>query len=97
MISINIIGDGSEKMLAACDQELLGKTFSENSLTLEVSEHFYSGEIVEPEKFGEILKKAPMANLVGEKTVGKAIELGLVEENTVIRIQNMPYVILLKI
>ena len=97
MISINIIGDGAEKMLAACDKEHLGKTFSVEKLRIEVTKDFYGGEIVELEKFAEILKNAPLANLVGEKTVGKAVELGLVSKDSVIKIQDIPHVQLLKI
>lgn len=80
------------KLLAACDEGLLGQTFSEGGLTLKVSEEFYKGELVPVEEFGERLKKANIANLVGEESVGKAVELGLALEESVLRIQGVPHV-----
>ena len=79
-------------VLAACDKELLGKEFREGELKLHVDENFYSGEIVELEVFAEKLKQANVANLVGEKVVNKAIELGLANPASVIKIQGIPHV-----
>ena len=97
MVSINIIGAGSDKILAACDKELLGQTFSEGEAHINVREDFYGGEVVELEVFAEKLEKAPIANLVGERVVGKAIALGLVVESSVIRIQDVPHAQVLRI
>ena len=78
-------------VIAACDEELLGKTLGEGEQKLEVSESFYGGEIVTLEEFSDKLKEAKIANLVGEKCVGKAIELGLVLESAVKKIGGIPH------
>lgn len=97
MIYINLIGEGEEKVLAACDEELLGKKFCEGDLKLEVSRDFYGGELVEVDVFANLLKNVRIANLCGKHTIKKAIELGLVSKNSVIVIQGVPHAQMLKI
>ncbi len=96
-ISVNIIGEEDEQVLAACDEELLGKTFKEGDLKLEVSKDFYGGKIIDADIFGELLKSARIANLCGKTTVEKAIESGLVSRNSVIVIQGVPHAQVVKI
>ena len=81
-------------LLAACDSDLLGKTFrdAEKGFKLEVSKDFYSGSEITAEEFGKKLKNASIANLVGTETIGKAVELGLVVESSVLKIQGVPHV-----
>lgn len=69
MISIKIYKQKGEVLLAACDQELLGKEFKENDLILRITEDFYCEKVVEEEEFLEHLDKCTTANLVGEKTI----------------------------
>jgi len=78
-------------VLAACDKELLGQTFAEGELCIQVTEAYYGGEIVTLEQFAEKLKACHIANLIGERVVGKAKELGYVEEQHIIRIQGTPH------
>ncbi|AIF68699.1 hypothetical protein PAP_01285 [Palaeococcus pacificus DY20341] len=80
-----------EVLVAACDEELLGKTFREGELKLEVKERFYKGELVEADELGKLLEKATIVNLTGERCVDKAIELGYVDADRVLRIQGVPH------
>ncbi len=84
----------SDFLLAACDFDLLGKTFKDEKkgLVLECRKSFYHSRKITLDEFSALLKKATIANLVGEKTVGMAIELGLAKENSVMRIQKVPHV-----
>lgn len=77
---------GTETLVAGCDAEIAGRTFQENDLCLEVKEDFYCGECMTLEASGALLVRATILNLVGEKIVGKAIELGLVDPENVLRI-----------
>ena len=97
MVSLNFRKIGDKTLLAACDKELLGKKFSEGELSLQVKEDFYKGEIVELETFAEKLKQANIVNLVGDQVVNKAIELGLVDSDSIIKIKNTPHVQIVKI
>jgi len=80
-----------EILLAACDEELIGKTFREGELKLEVKERFYKGELRDVKDLEKLLEEATIANLVGERCVGKAIELGYVDKNRVLHIQGVPH------
>jgi hypothetical protein len=91
MIYIKVYRVHGEVLLAACDEELIGKTFREGELKLEVRERFYKGELVEEGKLEELLKEATIANLTGERCVSKAIELGYVNPERVLRIQGIPH------
>jgi len=91
MIYIKVYRVQGEVLLAACDEELIGKTFREGELKLEVKERFYKGELVEEEKLKELLEEATIANLTGERCVTKAIELGYVNPERVLRIQGIPH------
>ncbi|WP_297073374.1 DUF424 domain-containing protein [Thermococcus sp.] len=91
MIYVKVYRVQGEVLLAACDEELLGKTFREGELKLEVKERFYKGELVEEEKLEELLEEATIANLTGERCVSKAIELGYVNPERVLRIEGVPH------
>ena len=86
MISVKIHVRGSERLLAACDEELLGKTFTENEMRLKVSEAFYKGETITEEAFRERMRSVTIMNLVGGRTVRIAKEEGYVSSDAVITI-----------
>ncbi len=95
MISYKEYKEGRfDVLVAACDLDLLGKTFydAEKGLKLEVSKDFYSGSEITAEEFGKKLRKVSIANLVGAETIGKAIEIGLVAESSVLKIGGVPHV-----
>ncbi len=91
MIYVKIYRVQGEVLLAACDEELLGKTLREGELKLEVKERFYKGDLVEEDALESLLEEATIANLTGERCVSKAIELGYVEEERVLYIEGIPH------
>jgi len=91
MIYIKVYRVQGEVLLAACDEELLGRTFREGEIKLEVKERFYKGELVEEGQLGKLLEEATIANLTGERCVSKAIELGYVDPERVLRVQGVPH------
>jgi hypothetical protein len=90
LIKIRIYRKGNEVLLAACDSELMGKSFEDGELRLKVSS-FYDGVEVDREGFLNGLRFATIANFVGERVVGIAIEEGFVDRERVIRIQGVPH------
>jgi hypothetical protein len=78
-------------LLAACDEELLGRTFSEGKLKLLVDERFYGGELVDEATLGDSLSLATMANLVGERTVRTALEAGYIDEGCSMMLEGVPH------
>ncbi len=79
-----------EVLVAACDCEIIGKTFEEGALFIEVASDFFGDEKASFEEFEAALKDATMANMMGEKTVTCAIDLELVNDESVLRIDGIP-------
>ena len=84
MFSVKLHRHPSGNVLAVCDSELLGQSFSEGDLRLKVSEGFYGGDTVEEAVLIEHMSRAPSMNLVGEETVSLAIREGYVDASCVI-------------
>lgn len=73
-------------LVTACDPEVLGETFEDGDVSLEVTEEFYGGDEVAAETVIERLSQASIANLVGREVVELAIEEGFVDEERVLEI-----------
>ncbi len=80
---------GPEVILAACDLEILGETFSEGEARITVNRHFYFGEEATEEMLVERMKSATIMNFVGERAVSLAIAQGLVDPERTITIQGV--------
>lgn len=80
-----------EVIVAVCDAELLGRSFQEGLLRLDVSEEFYGGLLVPISIALEEVNRATIANLVGRDIVNAAVERGLVHEDAVIFIKGVPH------
>ena len=81
-----------DTILAACDEDLVGKTFREDNKRLDVSEIFYRGESVEREMLVERMKNVTIMNLVGDEVVAIAIEEGYATEDSVIQVDGIKHV-----
>jgi hypothetical protein len=76
------------RLVAACDQDVLGETFEDGDVSLTVTEDFYDGDPVHPDTAIDALQRADVANLVGTHTVETAIDAGIVDETTVLTIDD---------
>lgn len=83
MISCKIHVHEKDRILAACDHEILGMTFRGDGVKIKVSEIFYGGEAVSEDVFIERTRSVTIMNLVGNRTVGIAVKEGLVSEQSV--------------
>ena len=77
---------GGEVLVAVCDSELIGKTFKDGDLKIEISEKFYGTETFCEDDVKHALKQATIANISGKNAVKIAINLGLVDEDKVLKI-----------
>jgi len=98
---VNII-NSYRNVIAIADAELIGKKFEEEKIQLDVKESFYKGE--EGKKFtreetSDIIlnwaKEDATFNLVGEKTIALALEMNLISEEGIGRIQGIPFALVL--
>jgi len=76
-------------LVTVCDGDLLGETFEgdDGEISLTVTESFYGGEPAEESAVVESLDRAAVANLVGERAVGLAIERGYVDAESVLELE----------
>ena len=56
-IYLRVIIEGAEKLVAACDEDLIGEYFEEDNRVLDVKEGFYKGEKVDIEELFAALKE----------------------------------------
>ncbi len=86
-------------IVAACDKELIGKMFEEGKLQLNLKESFYQGEELEKKEMVDLLKDYAQEdatfNLVGKKVINCALKAGVIKEENVGTIQNIPYALIL--
>ncbi|MFA1609625.1 DUF424 domain-containing protein [Halobellus rubicundus] len=74
-------------LVSVCDPECLGETYVDGDVSLEVTEDFYGGEEAaeaDAETVIDSLTRASVANIVGERAVGVAVEAGIVDEERVL-------------
>ncbi|MCW1297952.1 MAG: DUF424 domain-containing protein [Candidatus Parvarchaeota archaeon] len=89
--------DIEEYIVALCDKELIGKKFSDGNLRLFVNPRFYKGKIISKKKAIEELRKATIANIVGKRAIDLAIKAGIIKEENVIKIKDIPHAQLVSI
>ncbi len=76
-------------LVSVCDRECLGESYGNGEVSLTVTQEFYGGDdAVEADEQAVLdsLSQATVANLVGERCVGVAIEAGIIDEETVLEL-----------
>lgn len=87
------------QVIAVCDSELLGKKFEQGNRQLEIDEAFFNGYEVSEEKAIKIIKdklrEDACFNFAGPHSVQAGIKAGAIDESCVMKVQNIPYALLL--
>ena len=87
-------------VVAVCDKELIGKRFEEGKFQLDVKENFFNGDETDEEKAIEIMKQMLMKdstfNIIGKKSVNTAIKAGIISEEEIKKIQDIPFALVLR-
>jgi len=91
-VFLRVYKDPKHTLVAACDSNLLGETFREGKLKLEVKHDFYGGVRVAIVDALAAIDSADIANLVGESIVQAAVERRLVDPSAVLNIGGVPHV-----
>ena len=94
--SVKITEYQKNLMLNICDAELLGKSISENELTMKISEIYYGHEIIEIDEAKKLLESSNIINMVGKDTISLSLELGIGSENGIKKISGVPFLIVFK-
>ena len=80
-----------EHLVAACDTGLEGRVLQEGKIKMTVHRSFYCAEEVDEDTLRNRLLMATVANLVGEKSVAVAVDMGLIDKDCVITIDGVPH------
>lgn len=91
IVKIHKTAEG-RKIVAICDNNLIGKRFEEGKLQLDLNSAFYKGKEMGKEEVKELLKEPCIVNIVGEESVNFALQAGIANKKDVLRISNIPHV-----
>lgn len=90
-IYLKVYERGTDLLVASCDCDIAGKTFTEGDLYIEVSPGFYGSEKAGIEDLYSALSEATIANLVGNRLIETLIDAGYIDEDKVIEIQGVKH------
>jgi len=81
-------------MVSIADEEVLGKAAvdEETGVRIIVSREFYGGDLVGEDKVEELMRRATVLVLAGKRIIRKAIEMGLVNPDSVLEIKGIQHV-----
>jgi len=86
-------------VVSIVDKELLGKKFEEGNFQLDIKESFYKGEEYDEENALKIMINMALEdstfNIVGEKSIKTSLKAGIITKDSIKRIQNIPYSLVL--
>lgn len=91
-VYLKVFKDSKCTLVAVCDSGLLGETFREGKLRLEVKTDFYRGVAANISEALKAIDGADIANLVGPGIVEAAVQKGLVDSSAVVHISGVPHV-----
>ncbi len=84
-------------VVAACDRDILGKTFEENNLVLNIDEKFFGGEVCELEEIETELKTACTSHIAGNNIISRLIERKVLDKNSILEISGVKHVMVFRI
>ena len=96
-VFLKIFKDDKNLLVAVCDTGLVGETFREGKLKLEVKPDFYQGVTTTIEEALRVISSADIVNLVGRRIVDAALNAGLVSPSAVISIAGVKHVQIVRI
>jgi hypothetical protein len=80
------------KIVAICDESILGKKIHYKDLQLDLSSDFYKGNMIKESELKVMIKGAYIVNAVGEKSIKTLLGLCMIKEENIKKIKNIPYV-----
>lgn len=76
-------------LLAASDEELIGRSVTNGEVEVHISEQFYGTDQADQGELRELLGRCTVANLMGERCVKLARELGFVDMSNVVKLDDV--------
>jgi len=95
-VYVKTMARGRDRIVAVCDEEILGETLEGGRVPFKVNEGFYKGTLGEINEAIEAMRQATICNLVGKAIVEAAIECNMVHERAVIYFGDIPHAQIVK-
>ena len=96
-VYVKTVTQGRDRLVAVCDEEILGKTLEGGKVPFKVSEGFYKGTLGDVDEAIAAMKQATICNLIGKKIVGAAIDCNMVHERAIIYFGDVPHAQIVKL
>jgi len=96
LFSTKVISASGNLMLNICDHELVDKTLHDGETKIKINPNYYAERDVDEHEAKNLLTKCNSINMVGEKTVSLAINLGIGSEKSIRRIEGIPFLLVFK-
>ncbi len=81
----------SEVLIALCDDDILGRTFTDEGRRFHVSPEFYGNELVDEIFVRDNIATFTILNVAGNRSVELAISAGIISPDNVIDIGGMKH------
>lgn len=82
---------GAGDVVAVCDHELLNTSLNYGDIEIQVTETFYGSTPATEDDVRAAIRNASNVNLIGERSVAIAIDLGLITREGCIMIGDVPH------
>ena len=96
LFSTKVISASGNLMLNICDHELVDRTLQDGNTKIKINPNYYAERDVDEYEAKNLLIKCHSINMVGEKTISLATNLGIGSEKSIKRIQGIPFLIVFK-
>ena len=85
---MKIIEQAGEKLVAACDKEIMNFELFSNGVKIKVSSKFYGDELVTEKEFLNAVKCCTSANVIGIKIVKLLVKNRMIHQDAVLWIEH---------
>ncbi|MCE4613505.1 MAG: DUF424 family protein [Desulfurococcales archaeon] len=94
MYYVRVIRIEGGLMVSIADEEVMGKAAvdEESGVRIIVSREFYGGDLVDDDRVEELMREASVLVLAGRRVIKKAIDMGLVNPDSVLEIKGLQHV-----
>ena len=93
------IHNSYRKIIAICDNNLIGKTFEQDNKVLDLTTTFFEGEEKNEQETFKIMQQGSMEdatfNIVGKNSIKLALKAGIIKQEGIIKIQDVSVALVL--
>lgn len=89
--SYRIFKHGRDILLAISDISILGKTFREGELEININEEFYSDKFADENEIIEKIRNVTIVNAIGNEIIELMLKERMIAEDCIFRIQGVSH------